>query len=94
MLGIGCEASVPVGSFCGTGMHGGYIFIRGDEPPRGLPVQVCCETATDEDKKIIKEYVEEFCTHFGYDAKELLASRFFKLTPNTASPYKQLYTNN
>ncbi len=94
VLGIGCEASVPVGSFCGTGMHGGYIFIRGDEPPRGLPVQVCCETATDEDKKIIKEYVEEFCTHFGYDAKELLASRFFKLTPNTASPYKQLYTNN
>ncbi len=94
VLGIGCENDVPVGSFCGTGMHGGYIFIRSDQPPRGLPIQVCCETADDSDKELIKEYVEEFCANFGYNAKELLSSRFYKLTPNTASPYKQLYTEN
>lgn len=94
VLGIGYEGSVPVGSFCGTGMHGGYIFIRSDQPPSGLPVQVCCETATDENKKIIKKYVEEFCDCFGYSAKDLLSSRFYMLTPNTASPYRQLYTEN
>lgn len=94
VLGIGYEDECPVGSFVGTGMHGGYIFIRSEHEPKGLPVQVCCEKATDEDKKKIAEYVEEFSVNFGYNSEELLSGNFYKLTPNTASPYKQLYTHN
>lgn len=94
VLGIGYEGSVPVGSFVGTGMHGGCIFIRSEQAPQGLPVQVCCEEATDADKEKIREYVEEFGKQFGYDSEKLLADKFYKLTPNTASPYKQLYTHN
>ncbi|MBD5141839.1 MAG: glutamate synthase, partial [Ruminococcus sp.] len=41
-----------------------------------------------------KSDVEEFSASFGYNAEELLGAHFFKLTPNTASPYKQLYVNN
>lgn len=93
VLGIGAEGC-PVGSFCGTGMHGGEMFIRSEEPPKGLPVQVCCAEATEEEKKEIRRYIERFVKHFGHDTDELLKSRFYKLTPNSASPYKQLYVNN
>lgn len=94
VLGIGCDGKVPVGSFCGTGMHGGHMYIRSDEAPKGLPVQVSCEVADDSDKADIREYVDEFAKNFGYDTNTLLKGRFYKLSPNTASPYKQLYTHN
>ena len=93
VLGIGIEGC-PVGSFCGTGMHGGEMFIRSATPPEGLPVQVCCAKATDEEKQSIRHYIERFVKHFGNDTDELLSSDFYKLTPNSASPYKQLYVNN
>ena len=94
VLGIGHENECPVGGFCGTGMHGGAIYIRSEHAPKGLPVQVKCEDASDDDINAIKGDVEEFSANFGCNAEELLKSHFFKLTPNTASPYKQLYVNN
>ena len=93
VFGIGIEGC-PVGSFCGTGMHGGEMFIRSENAPTGLPKQVCCNEATEEEKQSIRHYAERFVKHFGGDADELLMSKFWKLTPNSASPYKQLYVNN
>ena len=94
VLGIDFESECPVGSFCGTGMHGGAIYIRSEHKPVGLPIQVCCHDATQEDIESIRADVEEFSEYFGYDAKRILSSHFYKLTPNSASPYKQLYVNN
>lgn len=93
VLGIGIDG-VPVGNFCGTGMHGGVIYLRSDEVPEGLPPQVTAETADETDKKLIQGYITEFCDSFGYDRNELLKSNFIKLTANTKNPYKQLYTQN
>lgn len=93
VLGIGTEGC-PVGHFCGTGMHGGEMFIRSETAPRGLPVQVCCTEATAEEKESIRHYIDRFVKHFGGNTDELLGSKFYKLTPNSASPYKQLYVNN
>ncbi len=53
-----------------------------------------CEDASPEDIEAIRADVEEFSAEFGCNANELLGSHFFKLSPNTASPYKQLYVNN
>lgn len=94
VLGIEAEEECPVGGFCGTGMHGGAIYIRSDHSPKGLPVQVKCEDASVEDIESIRCDIEEFSANFGGSAQDLLASHFFKLTPNTASPYRQLYVNN
>lgn len=94
VLGIGCEDECPVGSFCGTGMHGGAIYIRSEHKPAGLPVQVCCSDATAEDMDAIRSDVEEFAGYFGLNAEEIMSAHFFKLTPNSQSPYKQLYVNN
>ena len=93
VLGIGAEGC-PVGGFCGTGMHGGEMFIRSDEPPKGLPAQVCCSEATDEEKEQIRRYIDRFVKHFGHSTDELLKAKFQKLVPNSANPYKQLYVNN
>ncbi|MDP4152178.1 MAG: glutamate synthase [Bacillota bacterium] len=90
VLGIGVEGC-PVGAFCGTGLHGGKIYIRSTIQPTDLPKQVICEKA--EDVSEIKEYVEEYARLFGEDAGKLLASEFFVLRPNSKNPYKQMYTN-
>ena len=39
----------PMGNFCGTGMHGGKIFLRCDVRPTGLPAQVSVCQAAPED---------------------------------------------
>lgn len=93
VLGIGIDG-VPVGNFCGTGMHGGVMYIRSNEVPEGLPPQVASSVATDDDKKAIESHIKEYCDNFGYDLNELMKSNFIKLTANTKNPYKQLYTHN
>ncbi|MBP1561740.1 MAG: glutamate synthase [Oscillospiraceae bacterium] len=94
VLGLGYEDTCPVGSFCGTGMHGGAIYIRTDILPSGLPSQVDAFDATDADKEEIRPEIELFVSKFGGNADEILASHFFKLVPDTKNPYKQLYVNN
>jgi len=93
VLGIDYDR-VPVGNFTGTGMHGGKIFIRTEHDLVGLPAQVLCDVASDQEKAEIAAPVREFCEYFGHDAQEILAGRFCVLTPNAKNPYKQLYTAN
>jgi len=40
VLGLGSTKKVPVGNLCGTGMHGGRMFLRCEELPADLPAQV------------------------------------------------------
>lgn len=93
VLGIGVD-DIPVGSYCGTGMHGGAIYIRSTETPKGLPKQVKVEKVNEDDIARIKPFVENYCGFFGGDAEKLLKSEFIKLVPNSANPYKQMYTRN
>ena len=83
-----------VGNFTGVGMHGGKIFLRGDSTTAIFPPQVKCEDATDDDLKEIKEYIDEYGVDFGIDVKDIMSSHFFVLKPNSANPYKRLYTAN
>jgi len=94
VLGIGLDGAVPVGDFCGTGMHGGAIYLRCNELPADLPSQVCSGRATAEDLAEIEPDLREYCGLFGFDAGEILGSNFYVLRPNLQSPYRQLYTHN
>ncbi|MDR3277714.1 MAG: glutamate synthase [Oscillospiraceae bacterium] len=94
VLGYGCNGAAPVGRFTGTGMHGGKIFLRCETPPDDLPAQVICQKASKEELDAIAAYLQNFARLFGTDARELLESEYFVLTPNAENPYKQLYTNN
>lgn len=94
VLGLNAEGQIPVGNFCGTGMHGGKIFLRTETLPKDLPAQVKSAEATEEDMAEIAKYIDGYCEKFGADKKKILAEKFYVLTPDTKNPYKQLYTPN
>ncbi|WP_040195930.1 glutamate synthase [Candidatus Soleaferrea massiliensis] len=94
VLGLTLHGEPPVGFFCGTGMHGGKIYLRCHTPPKDLPKQVVCRKAAQDDKKEILPYLTEFCDKFGKDLQKLMSDIFYVCTPDTKNPYKQLYTAN
>ena len=93
-LGLGCRDEDVLGYFCGTGMHGGKIFVRADQMRARFPAQVCVTPASAEDMAQISPYVREFSELFCVPETDIYAKRFFVLTPNSANPYKQLYVPN
>lgn len=91
--GLNNKGNAPVGNFCGTGMHGGKIFLRCDRLPADLPKQVVSSLETA-DLKEIEPYLDEFCKVFNISKDEIMGQNFFVLIPDTKNPYKQLYINN
>ena len=94
VLGLGCEGRVPVGNFCGTGMHGGKIFLRTEQLPPDLPKQVEDSVATAEEFEEILPYIENYCNKFDTDPEVIKNSTFYVLKANSKNPYKQLYVHN
>ena len=94
VLGLESDGRAPVGNFCGTGMHGGKIFLRTQYLPKDLPRQISAERAEKADMEEIMEELREFSEVFQKDLQEILNSDFYVLRPNTKNPYKQLYTTN
>lgn len=92
VLGLN-TAEDTVGYMCGTGMHGGKVFLRCDNLPSDLPKQVVAKEASAEDLNEINTYLEEFCNEFKISLKDVLAHKFFVLMPDTKNPYRQLYTH-
>ena len=83
-----------VGNFTGVGMHGGKIFLRAKEITSPLPPQVKCEDASEEDLKELEAYLVEYAKDFNLNEKNIMDEHFFVLKPNSANPYKRLYTAN
>lgn len=94
VLGLHNDTKSPVGRFCGTGMHGGKMFIRCDELPFDLPKQVIASKADEQDMQEIDSILKEFCVEFQFDLNDILNKQFYVLKPDTKNPYKQLYTIN
>lgn len=95
VLGINCDKNTPpVGHFCGTGMHGGKIYICTEKLPQNLPAQVSAKKATADDLYEITDLLKEYCDNFDYDISKIINKSFYVLTPNSQNPYKRLYTNN
>lgn len=77
--------------FIGTGMHGGVIYMRGDVHSYQLGKEVGVADLDESDSDILKKYVCEFASHFGYDAEKILRHKFTKLYPRWLRPYGKLY---
>lgn len=92
VLGDRLNGKPVVGNFCGTGMHGGEIWLRTDELTAVLPEQVKSErvTLSDEAASLIREW----CARFGREEKSYLSAVYYRLTPNADNPYRQMYTPN
>ena len=83
-----------VGNFCGTGMHGGEILLRCSELNIALPAQVKAERIQGPGSEEAASIIREWCTRFGRDADAYLECIYYRLTPNTENPYRQMYTAN
>ena len=95
VLGRGCEqGEPPVGYFCGTGIHGGRIYLRCETLPLDLPEQVCARVAGPEDMALIEPYLATYCEKFGADRERDLSGTYYVLTPNAANPYHPVYVFN
>ena len=77
--------------FVGTGMHGGTMYIRGEVSHLGKEVEVL--DLEEDDRRLLRSLVDEFCNHFGFDADKILDHKFNKLIPVSYRPYGRLYAN-
>ncbi len=93
-LGLNCEDDKILGSFCATGMHGGKIIVRSGKIPRLHSPQICINPASQEDMEQLAPYINKFCNSFGISEALVYTKSFFIISPNTTSPYKQLYVQN
>ncbi len=80
-------------NFIGTGMHGGVIYLRGEVEDYQLGKEVGVAQLEEKDYQILRKFVGEFASHFGYDVEEILRHRFIKLFPLWLRPYGRLYTH-
>jgi glutamate synthase domain-containing protein 3 len=80
-----------VGPFCGSGMHGGTIFLRGEVDAHDIGKECGVFTADEDDMKVLRPIVEQWCAAFGDDADDVLSQSFTKLVPVSHRPYGKLY---
>ena len=93
VLGLGTEGC-PVGHFCGTGMHGGKMLLRGDASDIRFPLGVSASAASEKDMSEIMPLLRMYSESFDRPLDEILAPGFTVVTPNSSNPYKQMYVAN
>ncbi|MDR1409991.1 MAG: glutamate synthase [Oscillospiraceae bacterium] len=94
LLGLGAEDEFPVGYYCGTGMHGGKIYIRTAHPSKGLPPHVRFRPANGEDSAVIRPLVKRWCSLFGVPEEDIYTQPFQVLEPDTEGTDVQHYIAN
>ena len=83
-----------VSNFPCTGMHGGKLYLRSDCKNLLLPKQVTAQPVTADDLAEISGYLHTYCQLFGCNCEELLRSTYTVITPDSQTPYKQMYVLN
>jgi len=92
VLGLGDPQKGPlVGSYVGTGMHGGEMYIRGALEKYQLGKEAKIEKPSEEDYRRIIRPLREFCFQFSFSLKEIMEGNFTKLVPFSHRPYGQVY---
>ncbi len=92
VLGLGLAPDEDiVGNYCGTGMHGGVIYLRGEVAPEQLGKEVKVVSLTKEDTRILDEYLHNYCRYFGVEREEIDKKPFRKLIPYNKRPYGNMY---
>ncbi|HIW16918.1 MAG TPA: glutamate synthase [Firmicutes bacterium] len=91
VFGLGEPGRPPVSNFPCTGMHGGKLYVRGACENIVFPKQVSARPAGDGDLEQISALAARYCGYFGGSAAEIMDSPFTVVTPDSRSPYKQMY---
>jgi len=91
LLGLSNDGEPLVGDYLGTGMHGGAIYIRGEVEKKNCGAEVGVLDLDDEDKKVLKEVLTDYCSDLGLKLEDIMSKGFKKLVPVSARPYGNLY---
>ncbi len=85
------EGDELAGDYLGTGMHGGVIYIRGEVDKDKCGKEVGVMDTDEDDIKLIREKLTDYCADFDLDCDEIMKRPFKKLIPVSARPYGNLY---
>ena len=91
VLGLGEDDGPVVGSYVGTGMHAGVMYLRGEVAEHQLGKEVRTAPPTDADWARIQEIVNDYCAVMEIDPGRVLDKPFIKVYPYTSRPYGRLY---
>jgi glutamate synthase domain-containing protein 3 len=80
-----------VGPFCGSGMHGGVIYLRGEVEEWEVGKECGIFAADHADMDVLRPIIEEWCAAFGDDVDDVMSRPFTKLLPVSHRPYGKLY---
>ncbi len=80
-----------VGDYCGTGMHGGVMYIRGNIKEDYLGKEVKRFDLDDEDTDKLKPILEDFAATFSISEDIFDFHRYHKIIPVSTRPYGRLY---
>jgi len=81
-----------VGHWCGTGMHGGEIYLRGEvDGGRIAAESVGVRPVSEAEGERLRPYLAAFCGAFDRDLEELTAAPFLRVGPLSHRPYGAKY---
>jgi len=92
VLGLERGGRPLVGDYCGTGIHGGEILLRGEYDPWHVATEhIGVGAATDREMAAVRPHLEEFASAFGVPVADILAELFTVLRPKSHRPFGDLY---
>lgn len=91
VLNANDEDGSPVECYCGTGMHGGTMFIRGVIEDYQLGAEVGVDKISAAEWNLLKNIIAQWCVQFDLEPERFVREDFVRIYPRTARPYGKLY---
>ncbi len=89
---LGINTTHPlVGSYCGTGMYGGEIYLRGNYPAKNLASNIEKVVVSGNEIDNIIDYLYRYSIYFKYPLEKILDEPFTRLTVQNVRPFAGLY---
>jgi glutamate synthase domain-containing protein 3 len=83
-----------VGRFCGTGIHGGKIYINGKVDKYKFGKEIEKVSLDEEDIVFLKRHIDLYSKFFRKDLSHLKTESFSKYTAVNKNPYANMYCAN
>jgi glutamate synthase domain-containing protein 3 len=94
LLGMERDGQPLVGDYCGTGIHGGRIYLRGEYDGYHVSAEhISVAQAGSEDMEAINPELEAFAAAFGIPLDQILSEPFVVLRPKSHRPFGDLYVS-
>jgi glutamate synthase domain-containing protein 3 len=91
VLGLDLDGQDLTGKFCGTGMHGGKIYLAKKAQDYKLGKEAVKVKLDEQDKTFIKEHLDNYSKYFKKDLSSLKIDSFVKYAAVNKNPYKNIY---